>query len=127
VLECLWADRQAPRITSPIVLDQGMDAFHLVYQRDAALTMDKFFLAAEHPKRISAFVCPIHQLTSAYDHMASFMLRRSGRGFPGLTKSTSCAPSFEDGEDRDLALSNGDVFAFLRGDLGDHNGTFYCT
>jgi hypothetical protein len=104
-----------------------MDAFHLVYQRDPALTMDKFFLAAEHPKRISAFVCPIHQLTSAYDHMASFMLRRSGRGFPGLTKSTSRAPSFEDGEDRDLALSNGDVFAFLRGALGDHNGTFYCT
>jgi hypothetical protein len=33
---------------------------------------------------------------------------------------------FEDGEDCDLMLSNGDVFAFLRGALGDHNGTFYC-
>jgi hypothetical protein len=51
-----------------------------------ALIIIKSFLVAEHPKRISAFVCPVHRLTSVYDNMAPFMLSRSGRGFHGINR-----------------------------------------
>jgi hypothetical protein len=51
-----------------------------------ALTINKSFLAAEHPKHISVFVCLVHLLTSAYDNMASFMLSRLGRGFHGINR-----------------------------------------
>jgi hypothetical protein len=51
-----------------------------------ALIIIKSFLVAEHLKCISAFVCLIHRLTSAYDNMAPFMLSRLGRGFHGINR-----------------------------------------